>query len=81
MLTKRQNFLEAIRGGKRDRFVKQYESLWLLMGPNYSAGNPISAASASPSPGGEAVNAWGVTIRWGEGQPGEHLSRCLRGGR
>jgi uroporphyrinogen-III decarboxylase len=70
MLTRRQNFLETIRGGKPDRFVKQYEALWLLMGPNYSAGNPISVASASPAPGGEAVNAWGVTMRWGEGQPG-----------
>ncbi|MDR1904274.1 MAG: uroporphyrinogen decarboxylase [Treponema sp.] len=70
MLTRRQNFLETIRGGKPDRFVKQYEALQLLMGPNYAAGNPISAASASPAPGGEAVNAWGVTVRWVEGHPG-----------
>jgi hypothetical protein len=68
MLTKRQNFLETIRGGKPDRFVKQYEALWFLMGNG--AGNPISAASPSPMPGGEAVNAWGVTIQWREDQPG-----------
>ncbi|MDR0718241.1 MAG: uroporphyrinogen decarboxylase [Treponema sp.] len=70
MLTRRQNLLETIGGGKPDRFVKQYEALWLLMGDNFAVGNPIGAASASPAPGGEAVNAWGVTVRWREGQPG-----------
>jgi uroporphyrinogen-III decarboxylase len=70
MLTRRQNFLETIRGGKPGRFVKQYEALQLLMGPNYAAGNPISAASASPAPGGSAVNSWGVTVKWIEGHPG-----------
>lgn len=31
MLTKRQNLLETIRGGKPDRFVQQYEALeWYL---------------------------------------------------
>lgn len=31
MLTKRQNLLETIRGGKPDRFVKQYEFMNLIM--------------------------------------------------
>ena len=30
MLTKRQNFLETIRGGKPDRFVNQYEYFQLI---------------------------------------------------
>jgi hypothetical protein len=70
VLTKRQNLLETIHGGKPDRFVNQYEALQLLMGPNYAPGNPISAGSPGPAPGGETVNAWGVTLRWGENQPG-----------
>ena len=32
MLTKRQNFLETIRGGNPDRFVNQYEFLEMLRG-------------------------------------------------
>ena len=32
MLTKRQNLLETIRGGKPDRFVKQYEPFALVFG-------------------------------------------------
>jgi hypothetical protein len=70
MLTKRQNFLETIRGGNPDRFVNQYEYLSMLNGAGYLGVNPISEASAMPMPGGEAVNSWGVTIRWGQGQPG-----------
>jgi hypothetical protein len=70
MLTRRENFLETIKGGKPDRFVKQYEALQLLMGPNYSAGNPISAGSPMPPPGGIAVNGWGITVQWIEGHPG-----------
>ncbi|GHV81219.1 hypothetical protein AGMMS49944_30100 [Spirochaetia bacterium] len=70
MLTKRQNFLETIRGGKPDRFVKQYEALHLLMTPAYVAQNPIGAHSRGPAPGGEAKNDWGVTIKFVEGHPG-----------
>ncbi len=71
MLTKRQNLLETIRGGKPDRFVNQYEALTcqdtmfgMIMGDPVSAGNP------SPGPGQQVVNGWGVTIKWPEGLPG-----------
>jgi uroporphyrinogen-III decarboxylase len=72
MLTKRQNLLETIRGGKPDRFVNQYEAFvcqdtvfGMIMG------DPVQAASTFPTPGGQAVkNAWGVTIAWPEGMPG-----------
>jgi uroporphyrinogen-III decarboxylase len=65
MLTKRQNFLETIRGGKPDRFVNQFDYLSLLFGAD-----PIAQASPFPAPGCELVNGWGVTIRWIKGQPG-----------
>lgn len=62
MLTKRQNFLETIRGGNPDRFSNQYEALGLVFGA------PIQAPK--PAPGTEVVNGWGVTTRWVVGQPG-----------
>jgi hypothetical protein len=65
MLTIRQNFLETIRGGKPDRFVKQFE--YLTMFPRL---DPIGAASPKPDEGTENLNAWGVTIAWHKGQPG-----------
>jgi hypothetical protein len=65
MLTIRQNFFETIRGGKPDRFVNQYEAIPLLTGIH-----PVAKKFPAPQPGGEAVNGWGVTNRWGKGQPG-----------
>jgi uroporphyrinogen-III decarboxylase len=65
MLTRRQNFLETIRGGKPDRFVNQYEYLAFAFGLD-----PLFNTNPQPAPGTEVVNGWGVTIRWQEGQPG-----------
>ncbi len=61
MLTKKQNLLETIKGGKPDRFVKQYEFLNII----YEAhlGN-------SPKPGLTVKDNWGVTFAWPEGQLG-----------
>jgi uroporphyrinogen-III decarboxylase len=71
MLTKRQNFLETIRGGKPDRFVNQYEALSLLMGENFAMLDPINRAFPPVIPGGPPVKgAWGVTARFELGQPG-----------
>lgn len=65
MLTKRQNFLETIRGGKPDRYVNQYEYLNIIMGSPFMAKYPVVA------PGQEnVVGAWGVTWTWPEGFPG-----------
>lgn len=64
MLTKRQNLLETIRGGKPDRFVNQFEFLGLVFG------DPISMASPMPRRGETVVNAWGVTITFPENTPG-----------
>ena len=67
MLTKRQNFLETIRGGNPDRFVNQFEALSLL------SADPINGAFPKPVPGGPPVKVgWGVTVYYGEGQPGPY---------
>ncbi len=62
MLTKRQNFLETIRGGNPDRFVNQFEPFGILFG------DPILTPFIKP--GEEVVNGWGVTIRFQENTPG-----------
>jgi uroporphyrinogen-III decarboxylase len=64
MLTKRQNLIETIKGGKPDRFVNQFEPFATIFG------NPVSANSTMPARGSEVMNAWGVTIKWQEGTPG-----------
>ncbi len=72
MLTKRQNLLETIRGGKPDRLVNQYEA-FVCQNTMFGMilGDPVQAANTYPTPGGKpAVNAWGVTIAWPEGMPG-----------
>ena len=72
MLTKRQNLLETIRGGKPDRYVNQYEA-FICTDAIYGMimGDPIGAQGAMPFPGGEpAKNAWGITFAWPAGVPG-----------
>jgi hypothetical protein len=73
MLTKKQNLLETIRGGNPDRFVNQYEAFDCSPSSPFGMimGNPISAASAMPAPGGAPVkDAWGVTRAWPANVPG-----------
>ena len=40
MLTKRQNMVETMRGGKPDRFVKGYEALALVFTPVHGSPTP-----------------------------------------
>lgn len=61
MLTKRQNLMETIKGGKPDRFVKQYEFMNLIPEP------PMGAMAG---PGQSIKNGWGITFTWPEGQLG-----------
>ena len=64
MLTKRQNMLETIRGGKPDRYVKGYEALALVMPPQRKK-------DPRPVKGGpNVVNSWGVTLSWPDNAPG-----------
>ena len=65
MLTKRQNLIETIRGGKPDRFVNQYEAFSLIMQTPFSNDNPNPAYGEH-----NVVNAWGVTKSWPIGTPG-----------
>ena len=65
MLTKRQNLIETLKGGKPDRFVNQYEAFSIIYA------TPVTRQSPMPTYGGEpAVDAWGVTKAWPEGTPG-----------
>ena len=66
MLSKRDNFLETIRGGKPDRFVKQYEFLDLVIG------DPVNFyVRGKRYPGMEPnIDKWGCRTLWPEGEPG-----------
>jgi hypothetical protein len=65
MLSKKQNLLETISGGKPDRFVKQYEPFALTSGlaPHFIGGT-------RPVPGAVWKNPWGVTYTLPLGGPG-----------
>lgn len=65
MLTKRENLLETIRGGKPDRFVKQYEFLNQIMEAAFAMeGIPLQPGT-KPS-----QDLWGVTWNFPKGQIG-----------
>ena len=67
MLTKRQNFLEAIRGGKPDRFPNQFEALEFIWDTPFSR----RGLRGELRPGGPpVVSEWGVTMQYPEGTPG-----------
>lgn len=73
MLTKRQNLLETIRGGKPDRFVNQYEAFDCDPGSPFGMimGDPISAASPRAGRGEPPIkDGWGVTRAWPANVPG-----------
>lgn len=62
MLTKRQNLLETIRGGKPDRFVNQYEYLNLILeAPTFTFMPEIDKLTK---------DGWGVTWSWPKDQIG-----------
>ena len=66
MLTKKQNLLETIRGGKPDRYVNQYEYMHMIMG------TPFTARNQRANPGQTGVkDLWGITWSWPEGTPGQ----------
>ena len=66
MLTKRQNIVEVITGGKPDRYGNQYEFLHLML-----MNDPFSQSGPEPGgPGREWHTQWGVTYRWDASWPG-----------
>jgi len=65
MLTARQNFREAIRGGNPDRYVNQFEALSMLPSPfRRFYGERLQPGMTN------VVNAWGVTNSYPVGTPG-----------
>ena len=64
MLTIKQNFIETVKGGNPDRFVKQYEYQAWLDDPLF----PIYFGI--PIRGTEWTNGWGVHQKFPEGVPG-----------
>lgn len=64
MLTIKDNFMETIKGGHPDRFVKQYEYMDLILDPI------LDHCGGFCNPGERKVNDWGVTVYWQEGTPG-----------
>lgn len=65
MLTKKQNLLETIRGGKPDRFVNMFEAFKIYKNSPYFVNN------AAPVKGGpNVVNSWGVTLSFPQNTPG-----------
>jgi uroporphyrinogen-III decarboxylase len=64
MLTKRQNMVETMKGGKPDRFVKGYEALSLVMTPFLTTGPRVVKGGAP------VKNKWGVTIAFPDNAPG-----------
>ncbi|NLT32928.1 MAG: uroporphyrinogen decarboxylase [Acidobacteria bacterium] len=64
MLTKRQNMVETMKGGRPDRFVKGYEALALVMTP-FALSNMRPVKGAPP-----LKNKWGVTFCFPDNAPG-----------
>lgn len=65
MLTKKQNFLETIRGGSPDRFVNQFD----FIADPYA--DPYMASNTTSGYGQLCVrDKWGVYWSWPEGTPG-----------
>ena len=65
MLTKRQNLIETISGGKPDRYVNQFEFMHILNC------DPLSLTDSWPAYGEEnVVDLWGVTRSYPENTPG-----------
>jgi hypothetical protein len=62
MLTRKQNLIETIAGGKPDRFVNQFEFMEIIM---------ESPLDIRTNPGETNKNKWGITFSWPEGQLGK----------
>ena len=65
MLSKRENMVQTVKGGRPDRFVKQYEALHIVMTDPYNLNDPYPEYGQH-----NVVNSWGVTLSWPEGTPG-----------
>ena len=62
-MTAKENFLALINGGQPDALVNEWE-------PFGSIFDPLMAMTLVAVPGEYIVDPWGVTIYWGEDEPG-----------
>ena len=67
MLTAKENMLEVIRGGKPDRFVNQYEAVYLMFHPYFMFTEGILLNKGDQN----VINPWGVTMSFPENVPGQ----------
>ncbi|SHJ26299.1 uroporphyrinogen decarboxylase family protein [Parasporobacterium paucivorans] len=58
-----QNFLETLRGGTPKAFVNEWEPFGLVF-------DPLMAATLTGQKGKTVIDPWGVTVYWGENEPG-----------
>ncbi len=65
MLTPKQNMREAIRGGNPERFVNQYEAVYLMFHPYIMHSNSLLSKGQT-----NVVNAWGITYSFPANTPG-----------
>lgn len=59
----KQNFLETLRGGKPESFVNEWDPFGLVF-------DPLMAFTLTGQKGQDIVDPWGVTIHWGNDEPG-----------
>lgn len=62
-MTAKDNFLALVKGGKPDALVNEWE-------PFGSVFDPLMAMTLVGVPGKTVVDPWGVTVYWGENEPG-----------
>ncbi|NLV50393.1 MAG: uroporphyrinogen decarboxylase [Clostridiales bacterium] len=65
MLTPKENMREVIRGGNPDRFVNQYEAVYLMFHPYILTSNALLEKGQK-----NVVNAWGITNSFPANTPG-----------
>ena len=65
MLTPKQNMIETIKGGNPDRFVNQYEAVYLMFHPYL-----LHSGSLLQKGQENVVNAWGITNSFPANTPG-----------
>lgn len=59
----KQNFLETLKWGKPEALVNEWEPFGMVF-------DPLMALTLVAQPGKTIVDPWGVTIYWGENEPG-----------
>ena len=65
MLTPKQNLQEVLRGGNPERFVNQYEAIYLMFHPYIFHSNSLLQKGQT-----NVVNAWGITNSFPANTPG-----------